>query len=281
MLKSATFAAATAIALFMGASAHAQDVTASTVVASVNGTDITFGEMIIVRAQLPQQYDSLPADVLFEGILDQIIQQQLLADTLEHEPARLTLALANEHRSLRAGEVIDTITSAAASDEAVQAAYDARFASMEPVKEYHAAHILLDTEEEAIEAREVLDDGAEFAGVARERSTGPSGPAGGDLGWFGAGMMVPEFETAVMGMAVGDVSAPVQTQFGWHLITLYETRIQEAPSLESLRAELESEVLQAAIETRITELTDASEITKMDDAEIDPALLSNLDLLSQ
>ena len=82
---------------------------ASDVVATVNGTDITLGEMIIARTQLPQQYAQLPNDVLFQGILEQLIQQQLLADALEEVPPRLDIALKNEERALRANEEITNI----------------------------------------------------------------------------------------------------------------------------------------------------------------------------
>ena len=75
-----------------------------------------------------------------------------------------------------------------------------------------------------------------FAEVAREKSTGPSGPNGGQLGWFGPGMMVPEFQTAVEQLEVGAISEPVQTQFGWHVITLNDKRNQEAPDLAAVRS---------------------------------------------
>ena len=77
-----------------------------------------------------------------------------------------------------------------------------------------------DGDDEAKAIVEELKGGADFAATAREKSTGPSGPGGGSLGWFGAGAMVPEFETAVAAMEAGDISDPVQTQFGWHVIKL-------------------------------------------------------------
>ena len=262
MTKYATFLGSATLILMLGTTTQAQDATADTVVATVGDTDITLGEMIITRAQLPQQYQSLPADVLFTGVLDQLIQQQLLADALEDVPARVEMAVKNERRSLLAGEVINDITVAAATDEAIQAAYDARYENAEAETEYNASHLLVETEEDALAAKERIDGGEDFAEVAKEVSTGPSGPNGGNLGWFGAGQMVTEFEDAVMNMEVGDVVGPVETQFGFHVITLLETRVKEAPSLEEVRGQLASEVQEAAIQDRLAELTANTDVTR-------------------
>jgi len=145
--------------------------------------------------------------------------------------------------------------------------------------EYNAAHILVETEEEALAVIETLDGGADFAETARESSTGPSGPSGGDLGWFGAGMMVGEFETAVKDMEPGDISAPVQTQFGWHVIKLNEVRDQPRPTLEQLRPELENQLLQETVTGKLAELTEAAEITRPAAGDFDPEIINNLDLL--
>lgn len=260
-------------------STEAEPLTAQTVVASVNGTDITLGEMIITRAQLPAQYQQLPPEVLFEGILEQLVNQQLLADQLEDDPLRVTMALSNEARSLRAGEVINDLSMEAVTEEALQEAYDVMFEEMEPAREFNASHILVETEEEAAEIKTLLDDGADFAAMAQEHSTGPSGPNGGQLGWFGEGMMVEPFEAAVLDMEVGQISDPVQTQFGWHLIILNETRLQEAPPLDALRDELAAELQQQAITNRIAELTEAGDITLPADGAFAPDVLLNVDLL--
>jgi peptidyl-prolyl cis-trans isomerase C len=279
MSKLTNFLASTAVLLACATPSFAQDADASTVVATVNGKDITLGHMIITRTQLPEQYQSLPPEVLFEGILDQLIQQEILGGSLETVPDRVQISLDNERRSLVAGEVINNLTQGAITDEAIQAAYDERFAGAEPTKEYNASHILVETEEEAVAIIVEVEAGAVFAQVAAEKSTGPSGPNGGQLGWFGAGMMVAEFEEAVVEMEIGALSAPVQTQFGWHVILLNETRTQEAPAIEQLRPELEAQVQQVAIEAAITELTEASDITRPEEGTFDPASLNNLDLL--
>jgi peptidyl-prolyl cis-trans isomerase C len=277
MLKHATLWASTACLLTIGAQVAAQD--ANTVVATVGDTEITLGEMIITRAQLPQQYEQFPPEVLFEGILDQLIQQQLLADAAGEAPQRVIAALNNERRSLMAGEAINALTESAVTDEALQQAYNARFDGAEPSSEYNASHLLVATEEEALAAKARIDGGEEFADVAREVSTGPTGPNGGNLGWFGPGAMVPAFEEAVVALEIGDISDPVQTQFGWHVVTLNETRLEEQPELDALRNELSAEIQEAAITARLEELRAATTIVEPEDGVFDPALLSDLTLL--
>ncbi|KHA50503.1 peptidylprolyl isomerase [Sulfitobacter geojensis] len=281
MQKPLTYLASLALAVSLALPVAAQDTpTVDTVVATVNGKDITLGHMIIARATLPQQYQDLPDEVLFKGILDQLVQQTALADTYEGDlPKRVTLSLENETRSLTAGEVIEGVMAAPVDEEAVKAAYDAQYTDQEAGEEYNASHILVETEEEANTIKTALDDGADFAELAREKSTGPSGPGGGSLGWFGAGMMVPSFEAAVVAMEPGAVSAPVETQFGWHVIKLNETRKTEAPALDDVREELELQVRQTLVQTRIEEITNDADVERMSEQEIDPALIKNIDWL--
>jgi peptidyl-prolyl cis-trans isomerase C len=161
----------------------------------------------------------------------------------------------------------------------LQTAYDVRFADVVPNAEYNAYHILVETEEEAVEIKAMLDDGADFAETAVEKSTGPSGPSGGDLGWFGLGMMVPAFEAAVLTLDVDDVSAPVQTQFGWHIVKLNETRETPLPTLDDLRRELATEIQQKGLNALINTLTEAAEITLPKEGQFDFSLIQNLELL--
>lgn len=279
-MKHATFLAGLALS-FAAATAQAQDATADTVIATVGETEITLGQMIIARAQLPQQYTQFPDDVLFQGVLDQLIQQQVLADSLTDVPGRVAFAIENERRSLMAGEVINNITTGAATDDAIAAAYQERYASATPATEYNASHLLVETEEEAIAAKTRIDAGEEFADVARDVSTGPTGPNGGNLGWFGKGQMVAEFEATTVALTVGDVSDPVQTQFGWHVVTLLDTRNKDVPTLDAVRQELFGEIQEAAIQARLSKLTEAATIVKPEADAFDPSLISNLDLLDQ
>lgn len=275
LASAAVFALSTGL---VAADSHAEQ-TAETVVASVNGAEITLGQLIMLRAQLPAQYQQLPDDVIFNGLVEQLVNQQLLAATLEEEPKRVSIALANETRSLRAGEVINAMTEAGVSDEELQAAYDARFEGVEPDGEFNASHILVETEEEAIAVKTRIDDGADFAETAREVSTGPSGSSGGELGWFGPGMMVAPFEEAVLALEAGEVSGPVQTQFGWHIVKLNETRLSELPTLDDLREELTGEIQQENLNALLASLTEAADITLPEEGQFDFSVIQNIDLL--
>lgn len=281
MQKTLTYLASAAFAVTLAFPAAAQDEpNLDTVVATVNGTDITLGHMIVARATLPEQYQQLPDQVLFEGILDQLVQQTALSGTFSGDmPPRVGLSLDNESRSLVAGEVIEQIMAQPVDKEALQAAYDEQYAGQDAGEEYNASHILVETEDEAKAIKVDLDEGADFAEMAREKSTGPSGPGGGSLGWFGAGMMVPTFEAAVVDMEPGGVSDPVQTQFGWHVIKLNEKRQTEAPSLDSVREELELQVRQTNVQAQITEITEAADVDRTGSEGLDPSLLKNLDWL--
>ena len=251
-----------------------------TVVATVNGTDITLGHMIVAHAGLPDQYKQLPVEVLFEGILDQLVQQTALSDTFEGElPKRATLSLENERRSVTAAEVVELAMAAGISEDDLQKAYEEQYANAEPEMEYNASHILVETEEVAQAIKEELDNGADFAELAREKSTGPSGPGGGSLGWFGKGMMVPSFEAAVIALEPGAISVPVQTQFGWHVIKLNETRQTDAPPLETVREELELQLRQIAVQETIDTVTAAATVDRSQAEGIDPTVIQKIEWL--
>ncbi len=282
MLKHITLSGAAALGLLLSGAAFAQDdVTADTVVVTVGETEITLGEMIIARSQLPPQYAQLPDDVLFTGIVDQLVQQQLLADAAESVPPRIDFTLQNERRSLLAGETINKLVEDAVTDEAVNSAYEERFADMEEVPEYNAAHLLVETEEEAAAAKARIDEGEEFADVARDVSTGPTGPNGGDLGWFAPGAMVPEFEEAVNTLEKDEVTEPFETQFGWHVAKLRDKRIQEKPTLDAVRQELTGEIQEAAVTAYLEDLEADTTVVRPEEGAFDPAVLNNLGLLDQ
>ena len=272
-----------AFALMLAFPVQAQDtLTADSVVATINGTEVTLGHMLMVRAALPDQYQQLPDDVLWDGIMDQIVQQTVLSqqDSGE-ETRRIKIALENERRALLAAQVIEGIVGDAVTEDAVQALYEETYLQAEQSEEYNASHILVETEEDAATIVEDLNGGADFAEVAREKSTGPSGPNGGQLGWFGAGMMVPEFQAAVEKLEVGAISAPVQTQFGWHVIVLNEKRTKEAPALDTVRGEIENQLSQQAVTQKIEELTGAADVTRTAKEEVDTSVLSNIGLLEE
>jgi peptidyl-prolyl cis-trans isomerase C len=268
------------LTLALGGPGRAEGETADTVVATVNGTDITLGNMIALGQSLPEQYQQLGDDVLFNGILEQLIQQTALAQTMEGKlTKRDTIMLENDRRAYVSGSALRSVVDGAVTDEAIQAAYDAKYMSATPATEYRASHILVADEQVAKDLKAQIDGGADFAELATANSTDGSAAGGGDLGWFGLGMMVKPFEDTVVALKSGEVSAPVQTQFGWHLIKLVETRDAAAPTLDEVRAELASEIERKAIEDHLATLTAGATITRAEG--IDPALLRSQTLLDQ
>lgn len=279
MMKRTRVWSALALAAALAGPALAEGETADTVVASVNGVSITLGHMIAMRESLPPEYQQLPDDVLFKGIYNQLIQQEVLAQSVGTLGPRVLATIDNDKRGLVSGIAMQGIVNAAVTDAALQAAYDARFKDAAPQTEYSAAHILVATREEADAIKAELAGGADFAEIAKARSTDTgSGANGGDLGWFGLGMMVKPFEDAVVAATVGEVTDPIQTDFGWHLVLVKETRIAEKPTLDQLRDELAAEVENAAINAKIEDLTKGATVTREGEA-LDPALLKNSTLI--
>ncbi len=270
---------ALAMVAALAAPVWAEGETADTVVATVNGTKITLGQMIALRETLPEQYQSLPDDVLFKGIIDQLVQQEVLRQSVKDLSVRDTANLENDTRGYVSGVAIQAIVETVVTDEALQAAYDARFKDAPQQTEYNASHILVDTLEQAEKLKADLAGGADFAELAKANSTDTgSGSEGGNLGWFGLGVMVKPFEDAVVGAKAGEVAGPVQTDFGFHLILVKETRVAANPPLDQMRDELAAEIENAAIETKIKELTEASTVTREGEG-IDPTILKNSALI--
>jgi peptidyl-prolyl cis-trans isomerase C len=279
MAKRSGFWSVLALAAVFGMPASAEGETADTVIATVNGVKLTLGQMIALRENLPAEYQSLPDDVLFKGIYEQLIQQEILTQSVTDLSPRALANIENDKRGLVSGIAIEAIVKEAVTDAALQAAYDARFKDAAPQTEYNAAHILVDTAEAAEKLKADLAGGADFAELAKANSTDTgSGANGGDLGWFGMGMMVKPFEDAVVAAEVGEVTGPVQSEFGFHLILVKETRVADKPTLDQMRDELAAEVESAAINARIEELTKGATVTREGEG-IDPALLKNATLI--
>jgi len=256
--------------------------TADTVVATVNGEEITLGELIILREKLPAQYQALPDDLLFKGLIDQAVQQTALEQSVaEAKTKRDELWMRTDQRSYMAGKALQAVVEAAVTDAAIQAAYDEKYANAPAAKEYSAQHILVDSEEKANELKGQIDGGADFGELAKTNSSDTgSAVNGGDLGWFGVGMMVKPFEDAVVAAAPGTVVGPVQTDFGWHLIKVNEVRDAAKPTIDEVREELATELEQKAVEAHVTELTGKAEITRPGEG-LDPALLRDATLLDK
>ena len=259
--------------------AIAQD--ANTVLATVGGTNITLGHVIALQDRLTDQYKSLEDAVLFKGILDQLIQQAVLAKAIENQKSsRIQYSYENELRAFLANTYISMISKDALSEKDIKDFYEVKYNSSQSGKEFNAAHILLKTESKAIALKEQIAAGENFSDLAKNHSTGPSGSRGGDLGWFGKGAMVPAFEKAVLALEIGAVSNPIETQFGWHIIKLNNSRLKTPPSLEDVRAEIERALKDKYISEEVRKITAAAKVVRTE-VSIDPSIVRNISLLSK
>ncbi|MBC9247866.1 peptidylprolyl isomerase [Paracoccus sp. 11-3] len=240
----------------------AQDQTAETVVATVNGQDITLGQMIVMKQSMQDpSVAALPAQDLWDMLLDQLVRQAVMAgEGAENAGVRAQLEL--QRRNTLATAAVTKLAEAAPTDAEIQAAYDRLFADAAPVEEYSAAHILVATEDEAKEVKQRLDEGADFGEVAAEKSTDNSSQNKGDLGWFSAEMMVEPFAKAVQALEKGQISDPVQSDFGWHVIQLNDTRMREVPKLEEVRTEVEQMVRREKLEAEVERLVGDAKVEK-------------------
>ncbi|MEP2947104.1 MAG: peptidylprolyl isomerase [Lentilitoribacter sp.] len=152
------------------------------------------------------------------------------------------------------------------SDEEVKARFEKEIAAIEPEQELRARHILVKTAEEANAIIAELDGGADFVELAKTKSTGPSGPQGGDLGFFGKGQMVPPFEAAAFALEAGAYTkAPVQTQFGFHVIKLEEKRDRPLPKFEEVQDQMRQVVLRERYLETVKEARSLSNVEILDE----------------
>ncbi len=231
----------------------------SKTVATVNGDPITLGEILVLKKDMPADYLQGDDAAKLQSLVDQIAVQKVLADKTADTPV-LLLQIDNNIRTTKANETLKTHVDENLNDEYLQSTYDELIGNQPDTTEWNAQHILVATEDEAKDVKKRVEDGEDFTEVAKEVSTGPSGPQGGDLGWFGPGQMVPEFETVVKDLEKGDVSDPVQTQFGWHIIKLNDTRVAPKPSFEDVKPQLQDYASSKLIDEYITSLRDETEI---------------------
>lgn len=248
-------------------SAQAQaELDPGTVLATINGYEITEDEALMASQDFAEQLQQVPVEQRRAVIVDALIDLHLLATAGEDaglaDTASFERRMAYQRaRTLRTAYLVEVLA-ADVDEAALRAAYDEIIAGFEPEEERRARHILLETQEAAQAVIEELDGGADFAALAAERSTGPSAPNGGDLGFFGRGRMVPVFEDAAFGLEVGDYTRePVESQFGWHVIFVEETRQTEAPSFGELGPQIQQGLLQQSFVDAIGALRDSAQIT--------------------
>ncbi|AWZ02061.1 putative peptidyl-prolyl cis-trans isomerase Cbf2 [Rhodobiaceae bacterium] len=235
-----------------------------TVVARVNGVEIRFSDLLLAEEETAQALANVPEDVKFEYLLSLLIDRVIVssdarAKGLTDDPGVQRRMAYYENKALRDVYWTQLITSRL-SDEAAKEFYDAQVGAVEPQEEIKARHILVATEEEAQAVIDALDAGGDFEELAKEHSTGPSGAEGGDLGYFTAGTMVAEFNDAAFALQAGEVSVPVKTKFGWHVIKVEDRRVQEVPGFELVKDQVIEALAQQEGRTMMDEMRAAAAI---------------------
>ena len=247
------------------------------IVANVNNEDISLETMIHAMNELPPEIQSQPFMSYYEDLLERVIDIKLFAQEgkkmkLDEEPSvRAAIDFVIEKVLMQA--FLSKYIQENIKEENLKASYNNFIADETSREEIKASHILMDTESEAIDVINMLNDGDDFEELAKNKSTGPSGPSGGDLGWFKRGQMVPPFEKAAFSLNKNEISQrPVQTQFGWHVIKIFDKRIPEAPSYESMKSKLIQDLERKIVSKKIQDLRNDALIEKLSSSELEPLL---------
>ena len=247
------------------------------IVANVNNEDISLETMIHAMNELPPEIQSQPFMSYYEDLLERVIDIKLFAQEgkkmkLDKEPSvRAAIDFVIEKVLMQA--FLSKYAQENIKEENLKVSYNNFIADETSREEIKASHILMDTESEAIDVINMLNDGDDFAELAKNKSTGPSGPSGGDLGWFKRGQMVPPFEKAAFSLNKNEITQiPVQTQFGWHVIKIFDKRIPEAPSYENMKSKLIQDLERKIVSKKIQDLRNDALIEKLSSSELEPLL---------
>ena len=257
-----------------------ESLSADTPFIEVNGKTIKFGSAIIAFSKIRQNNIKFDEKTIFSQIIQQLVNEELLSQQVDGENQLTLLALEHEERSAKAAQMVSKILKNFPNDELVNSAYDNLADQYKGSLEYNASHILVKEENKAKAILKDLEGGKEFEILAKEHSIGPTGKNGGNLNWFDLSSMVPEFSTALMVLSEGDISQPVETQFGWHLIKLNKTREKQVPEFKEIRTQLVQNLRQRKINDYLKLLTEKSEINFVGE-NINPNEITNIQLLEK
>jgi peptidyl-prolyl cis-trans isomerase C len=271
--KRALAGIALAAAIVVGAAAShrvlAEDKSPDTVVATVDGKPITEGQLKLAEAEIGSELQSLPAEVKRRALAEYLIDNQLFANAaaaakLDDTPEFKSYMAYLRERALREQYFEKSLKASISEDEAKKI-YNARVAELKPEEEFAARHILVADEAKAKELRAKIAAGADFAQVAKDNSTDPGSKAeGGLLGYFGKGQMMPEFEAVVVKMQKGELSEPVKTSYGWHIIKLEDRRRKAAPTFDQVKETIMNSLAVRKAQEKSAELRGQAKIDYVD-----------------
>jgi len=271
MFRKSLLAATALTALLAVASATSAQETADPVVAKINGVEIKQSELDLAEDNIDPQLAQLPPEQKKLAALTSIVDSKVIAAKAKTEKLdesaefkrRIDFIVDRElHNAYFKKHILDAV-----SDADIKARYDEEIAKLPKQEEVRARHILVKTEDEAKDIIKALDEGKDFAELAKEKSTDPNKSDGGDLGYFRKGQMVPEFETAAFGMDKGSYSKePVKTQFGFHVIKLEDKRDAPPPAFDAVKEQVRQIVMRDMYMDLLKTSKDAAEIEILDPA---------------
>ncbi|MBT3305740.1 MAG: peptidylprolyl isomerase [Alphaproteobacteria bacterium] len=237
------------------------------VVAVVNGAEIHLSEAKAAHKSLPAQYQRVPFDVIFPGLVDSLVDSRLSAIDARknklHETPEFKKQMDRIGGQILQRMMLNKIMEKSVTDATVRARYDAEIKKVVAGEEILARHILLKTEDEAKAVIAELKKGGDFVELAKQKSTGPSAGDGGKLGFFGKGQMVPEFEKVAFALKAGTYTEKaVKTQFGWHVIKVEERREAKPPSFKEMEPKLRDALFQEAGAAYIEKLRKGAKIAR-------------------
>jgi peptidyl-prolyl cis-trans isomerase C len=260
---------ALALAAFMvGPTAMLRAQDADPVVARANGVDIRQSDLALaedeVGSNMPQMGPDQKRDYLITYLADVIVlaqaaEQQKLADRDDVKHRVLF-----ERDKVLMETLLQDAGTAAMTDDTMHKVYDDAVKQMANEQEVHARHILVATEDEAKAIEDQLKKGADFATLAKEKSKDPGAAEGGDLGYFTKDQMVPEFADVAFKLDKGQISDPVHTQFGWHIIKVEDKRVKPTPTFDDVKGQIQNYVAHRAQADLVAKLRSAANIERLD-----------------
>jgi len=272
-LKSALLVGVFGLSLFT-AQAHAQTATADTLagddktIATVNGYEIKTSEVRMAFDDVIGQLPNMPAKLRFPFVVEFLIERHLLAQvaakegSAESDDYKRRLA-AYQAKALRDSYLAEKIAPSVTEAE-IKAAYDKEASKVAQTERIRARHILVATEKEANDIEAKLKAGAKFEDLAKQYSLDGSKDYGGDLGYFTAPEMVAEFSKAAFALKQGEVSAPVKTDYGWHVIRLDDRKMGSAQPYDQVKAAIKNVLVRDKVQALLSSLQGTAKVEVLD-----------------
>ena len=247
------------------------------VVARVSGVDIRQSDLAFAEEEIGGNMPTIPPeqkrDYLINYLVDVIVLSQAADKQKVGDRPDVKRRLAFDHNRLLMEALLQDAGKASLTEDAERKVYDEAVKQVKNEEEVHARHILVPTEDEAKAILAQLKGGADFATLAKEKSKDPGAAEGGDLGYFTKEQMVPEFAEVAFKLGKGELSDPVKTQFGWHIIKVEDKRIRPTPTFEQVKPQIENYVAHRAQAELVENMRKSATVERLDKpVAADPSL---------